>query len=46
MLFGLKNASTTFQQAIEVVLATVKQQNALVYSGEIIVFFKTPEHYL
>lgn len=38
MPFGLQNAPTTFQRAIDVVLASVKWQFALVYLDDIIVF--------
>lgn len=41
MLFGMKSAPGTFQQAIDKLLLPVKWQNALVYVDDIMIFSKT-----
>ena len=38
MPFGLKNAPATFQRAMDVILASVKWQTAIVYLDDVIVF--------
>lgn len=43
MRFGSKNALATFQEAVHVVLATVKVQYTLVCIDDNIVVFKTPK---
>lgn len=46
MLFGLRNASAMFQQAMDAILASVKWQHTIVYSNDIVIFSKTTEqHY-
>lgn len=46
MLFGLKNASATFQRAMVIILAPLKRRYALVYIDDTITFLKTPEKHL
>lgn len=46
MPFGLKNAIVTFQRAMDVVLASMKWQLALVYLDEIIAFLRTPKEHI
>lgn len=46
MFFGLRNGLATFQRAMNVVLATVKWQYALLYINDIIEFSKTPKGHL
>lgn len=43
MPFGLKNAPGTFQQTMDVIVACVNWQFALVYLEDIVIFLKTPE---
>ena len=44
--FGLCNAPATFQRAIDMILAGVKWQYALVYLDDIIVFSRTAEEHI
>ncbi len=46
MPFGLRNAPSTFQRAIDIVLASVKWRYAIVYLDDIIVFSNTVEENL
>lgn len=46
MIFGLKNSPATLWCPMDVILALVKWQNALVYIDDIIFFSKTPEEQL
>lgn len=41
MPFGPKNASKTFQGAMNVILASVERQCAIVYINDVIIFFKS-----
>lgn len=45
MPFGLKNASATFQRAINVILTTVKWQFSIVYIDDNIIFSKPPDQH-
>ncbi len=45
MPFGLKNAPSTFRRAIDMILATVKWQFAIVYLDDIIIFSRTSEEH-
>jgi len=44
--FGLCNAPSTFQRAIDMILAGVKWQICLVYLDDVIVFSRSPEEHL
>lgn len=46
MSFGLENASAAFQRPMDVVIATVKWQYALVYIADNTIFFNAPEKHL
>lgn len=46
MIFGLENAVETLQNAMDVILATIKRQYALIHIEVIIVFMKTPKGHL
>ena len=46
MPFGLNNAPATFQRTIDIVLATVKLQYAIVYLDDIIVLSKDAEEHI
>lgn len=46
MPFGLKNAPATFQRAMDVILATVKWQFALVYIDDVLSFSPGPEEHI
>lgn len=46
MPFWLKNARATFQRAVNVVLASVKWQCAIVYIDDVIIFTKTPKEHV
>lgn len=46
MSFGLKNALSTFQRVVDIVLASVQWQYALVYFEDINVFSETVEDHL
>jgi len=46
LLFGLCNASATFQRAMDMILAGVKWQICLVYLDDVIVFSGSPEEHL
>jgi Reverse transcriptase (RNA-dependent DNA polymerase) len=46
MLFGLRNASSSFQRTIDVVLSGVKWRTCLVYIDDIIVFSASFEDHL
>ena len=41
MPFGLKNAPTTFQRAVDIILSRVKWDTALVYLDDVIVYSRT-----
>lgn len=43
MLFGLKNASETFQRILDVIARTVRWQFALVYLNDVVTFTEAPE---
>lgn len=45
MTFGVRHALGTFQQTMDVIMTSVKQQYALVYFDNIVVFTKTPERH-
>lgn len=45
MPFGLKNAPSTFQRSIDIILASVKWQYAIEYLDDIIVFSSTVEEH-
>lgn len=46
MPYGLKNASETLQGTMDVILASVKWQSALVYLYDIVTFSETPEKHI
>lgn len=46
ILFGLKNASTTFQRAMDSKLSTAKWQLALVYLDDVVIFLRSIEQHL
>lgn len=46
MLFVLKNASVTFQKAIDVIHAATKWQRALVFIDKIIILSKEPKEHV
>ena len=46
MPFGLKNAPGIFQRAIDIILATVCWQFAIVYLDDIIIFSKSLDEHL
>lgn len=46
MPFGLKNAPATFQRAMDVIVAPVRWQTALVYLDDIVIFFRTLEEHI
>lgn len=43
---GLQNTPGTFQQAMHVILSTVKYQFALVYLDVIVIFSRTPDEHI
>lgn len=45
MSFCMKNAPATFQLAMDIILAPVKWQHALVYMGNVVIFFRTSEEH-
>ena len=46
MPFGLKNAPATFQRALDIILARVKWQFALVYLDDVIIYSNSArEHF-
>lgn len=46
MLIRLENAHETFQRAIDVILASVRWQVALVHPDDIFVFSKSPKDHI
>ena len=46
MSFGLRNAPSTFQRTIDIILATAKWQYAIVYLDDIIIFSNSVEEHL
>lgn len=42
MSFGLKNAPTTFQRVIDIILSSVKWKRSLVYLNDKVIFWRTP----
>lgn len=46
MSFGLNNAPATFQRAMDVILASVEWQFAIVYIDDIIILSRLPEQHL
>lgn len=46
MPFGLKNAPATFQRAVDMILASVKWQYAIVYLDDIVIFSRNVEEHL
>lgn len=44
--YGLKNATATFQRAMDVRLVSAKRQHAVIHINKIIFFSKTPEEHL
>lgn len=41
---GLKNAPATFQRAMNIIVAPVILLHAVVYTDDVVVFFKTPKN--
>ena len=46
MPFGLRNAPTTFQRALDIILSGVRWQSCLIYLDDFIVFSRTTEGHL
>lgn len=46
MPIGMKNVPVTFKRTMDIVLAPVKQQHALVYIKNVVIFSKTAEKHL
>ena len=46
MPFGLKNAPSTFQRTIDIVLATAKWKHAIVYLDDIVIFSRNVEEHM
>lgn len=44
ILFKLQNASTIFQRAIDIILASVKWKHAIIYIEDIIIFSRSREN--
>lgn len=44
--FGLQNAPAMFHRAMDVILASVPSQLALVYSDDVVVFPKSPKDHI
>jgi len=46
MPFGLRNAPSTFQRVIDIILSTVKWQYALVYLDDVIIYSRSAEEHM